>query len=135
MIKAGLDYLDKNNILKLRDEGKTADEIAVQLEVRVEQVINYIVLNADKPRPTKGRQIGDEGEKALQALLSKSEPKAKTKVKPKVAPLEDEYGPLKGSLGWEELTPGERSMLSRKRNKAKEEADGGDNRTVYTGTD
>ena len=129
MIKAGLNYLDKNSILRLRDEGRTVDEIAAELEVRTELVVNYIALNANKPTRKKGKQIGDEGEKALQALLAKSEPE------PTEPLAEDEHGPLRGSEGWDALTVGERSMLSRKRNKAKEEADGGDNRTVYTGTD
>ena len=129
-VKAGLNYLDKNNILQLRDDGLTADEIAATQGFRLEQVVNLIILDAKNPRKkAKGKQVGDAGERAIQAALAEQEPE-----KPDAAaqPSHDDFGPLKGSADWDELTPGERSKLTRARNLRKDKPHGGTNLTLHT---
>lgn len=86
----GFTFSDKNRARRMHEYGKPVEEIATALRCTSDLVSRYLrTLNKGKAAPVE------------------TAPKA-----------EDEFGPLPDSKEWDELTPGQKGQISKRRNAA-----------------
>ena len=91
----GLNYRQKNRAKRLKAEGLSIAQIAQKMKV-TEGLLNRYFTTLSKPKP-----------KAVAATPA-----------PAASGQEDEHGPLPGTAAWDQLAPGEKGAITKRRNAA-----------------